>query len=59
MASKMTKSVSASINGTLYIQDDKVFIEVEELNSPILLNDYVRDFIDKNVIINISYKEEF
>lgn len=55
----MTKSVSASINGTLYIQDDKVFIEVEELNSPILLNDYVRDFIDKNVIINISYKEEF
>lgn len=58
MASKINKKYSADIKGVLDIEDDKLDIEVEDIENPINLAKFFADFKDKEVKISITYGEE-
>lgn len=59
MASNIKKNYSASIKGIVGIDDNKIVVEVEDSAEPIVLADFIDDFLDKpNVKITISYGEE-
>lgn len=58
MASKINKKYSADIKGVLDIEDDKLDIEVEDIENPINLAKFFADFKNKEVKISITYGEE-
>lgn len=59
MASKINKKYSANIKGIISITDGKIFVEVEDMESPIDLSEFASDFADKeDVKISFSYDEE-
>lgn len=58
MASKINKKYSADIKGILDIENDKLEIEVEDIENPINLAKFFADFKGKEVKISITYGEE-
>ena len=58
MASKMNKSYRAEITGILSIENETISILVEDVETPISLCDFIKDFSDKEVKISIGYKED-
>ena len=59
MSSKINKKYSADIKGIISIDDGIITVQVEDVDEPIVLADFIKDFIDKeDTKIAISYGEE-
>mgnify|MGYP003413085038 CR=1 len=58
MASKINKKYSADVKGVLNIEDGIITVQVEDVDEPIVLADFIKDFTDKEIKIVISYGEE-
>jgi len=58
MASKIKKGFTAEVAGILDINNDGIFIEVEDVDNPINLAEFIKDFAAKDIKISIGYKEE-
>ena len=59
MASKINKTFAGSITGILDINEDGIFVEVEDIESPVSLADFFADFNNKDVTVKIGNKIEF
>lgn len=59
MASKMNRKYSADVKGIVSVDDGIITVEVEDTDEPVLLADFIKDFVGKpDVKIAISYGEE-
>lgn len=59
MASKINRKYSADIKGIINADDGIITVEVEDVDEPIALADFIKDFIGKpDVKVTISYGEE-
>lgn len=58
MASKINKKYSADIKGVLSITDGIITIQVEDMDEPVVLADFIKDFAEKEIKIVVSYGEE-
>ncbi len=59
MASKINRKFSCDIRGTISTDDGIITIEVEDVDEPIVLADFIKDFVGKSdVKISVSYGEE-
>lgn len=58
MASKVNRKYSADVKGILSVEDGIISIQVEDMDEPIVLADFIKDFVDKEVKIVTSYGDE-
>lgn len=59
MASKINRKYSADIKGIISVDDGIITVEVEDMDEPIVLADFIKDFVGKpDVKVTISYGEE-
>ena len=59
MASKINRKYSCDIRGIISTDDGIITVEVEDVEKPIVLADFIKDFIGKeDVKITVSYGEE-
>ncbi|MEG0580240.1 MAG: hypothetical protein RR490_10030 [Niameybacter sp.] len=58
MASKINRKYGADVKGILSIEDGIITVEVEDVDTPVTLSDFFKDFSDKEVKITIAYGEE-
>ena len=59
MASKINKKYACDIKGIISVDDGIITVEVEDVEEPIVLADFIKDFISKeDVKITVSYGEE-
>lgn len=58
LASKINRKYSADVKGILNIDDGIVTIQVEDVDEPIVLADFIKDFANKEVKIVTSYGDE-
>ena len=59
MASKINRKFSCDIRGTISTDDGIITIEVEDVDEPVVLADFIKDFVGKSdVKISVSYGEE-
>lgn len=58
MASKVSKRSAASIRGVLFIEDGKIFVEVEDFNKPFDLSVFLEGFDGLEVNLSVTHKEE-
>ena len=58
MASKVSRRSSANIKGILLIDDGKLFVEVEDIEKPFDLADFLKDFDGLEVALSVAHKEE-
>ena len=59
MASKINRKYSADIKGIINADDGIITVEVEDMDEPIVLADFIKDFVGKpDVKVTISYGEE-
>ena len=57
MASKVSKRSSASIKGFLLIEGEQLYVEVEDIEKPFNLAEFLKDFDGVEVAISVSHKE--
>lgn len=55
---KVSKKKTFTAKGIINVEGDKITIEVEDVESPIVLSEYVSDFDGKEVSINFSQIED-
>ncbi|WP_294379459.1 hypothetical protein [uncultured Clostridium sp.] len=59
MASKINKKYSCDVKGLISADDGIITIEVEDVDEPVVLADFIKDFVGKpDVKISVSYGEE-
>lgn len=59
MASKINKKYACDIKGIISVDDGIITVEVEDVDTPVVLADFIKDFIGKeDVKITVSYGEE-
>lgn len=59
MASKINRKFSSDIRGTISTDDGIITVEVEDVDEPIVLADFIKDFVGKSdVKISVAYGEE-
>lgn len=59
MASKINKKYSCDVKGLISADDGIIAIEVEDVDEPVVLADFIKDFVGKpDVKISVSYGEE-
>ena len=59
MASKLNRKYSCDIRGIISVDDGIITVEVEDVDEPVILADFIKDFVDKpDVKISVSYGEE-
>lgn len=59
MASKLNRKYSCNIKGIVSSDNGVISVEVEDVEDPIVLADFIADFIGKpDVKITVSYGEE-
>lgn len=59
MASKINKKYSCDIKGIISTDDGIITVEVEDVDTPVVLADFIKDFVGKpDVKISIAYGEE-
>ena len=59
MASKLNRKYSCDIKGMVSVDDGIITVEVEDVDEPVILADFIKDFVDKpDVKISVSYGEE-
>ena len=58
MASKINRKYSCDIKGIISTDDGIITVEVEDVEKPIVLADFIKDFVGKpDVKIAVSYGE--
>lgn len=58
-ASKVNRKYSCDVKGLISTDDGIITIEVEDMEEPVVLADFIKDFVGKpNVKISVSYGEE-
>ena len=59
MASKINKKYACDIKGIISVDDGIITVEVEDVEEPIVLADFIKDFVGKpDVKISVAYGEE-
>lgn len=59
MASKINRKYSCDIKGIVSIDDGIITVEVEDVDTPVVLADFIKDFVGKpDVKISVAYGEE-
>ena len=59
MASKINRKYSCDIKGIIDTEDGIITVEVEDVAEPVVLADFIKDFVGKpDVKISVSYGEE-
>lgn len=59
MVSKLNRKYSCDIRGNISVDDGIITVEVEDVDEPVILADFIKDFVDKpDVKISVSYGEE-
>ena len=59
MASKINRKFSCDIKGIISIDVGIITVEVEDVDEPIVLADFIKDFVGKSdVKISVAYGEE-
>ena len=59
MASKINRKYSCDVKGIINVEDGIITVEVEDVDEPIVLADFINDFVGKpNVKISVGYGEE-
>lgn len=58
MASKVSKRSSASIKGILLIDGGQLCVEVEDIEKPFNLAEFLKDFDGIEVTLSVTHKEE-
>ena len=59
MASKINRKYSCDVKGIINVEDGIITVEVEDVDEPIILADFINDFVGKpNVKISVGYGEE-
>ena len=59
MASKINRKYSCDIKGIISTYDGIITVEVEDVEKPIVLADFIKDFVGKSdVKISVAYGEE-
>ena len=59
MASKINRKYSCDIKGIISTDDGIITVEVEDVEKPIVLADFIKDFVGKpDVKISVAYGEE-
>jgi len=56
--SKLIKKFGADITGVLNIDDGIITIQVEDVDKPVVLADFIKEFTEKEIKISVSYGEE-
>lgn len=59
MASKYYKSTKLSMTGVLEMNDGELTIDIEGIDSPVLISSALADFVGGEITLNISEKDEF
>ena len=58
MASKINRKYSCDIKGIISTDDGIITVEVEDVEKPIVLADFIKDFVGKpDVKISVAYGE--
>ena len=58
MASKINKKYACDIKGIISVDDGIITVEVEDVEKPIVLADFIKDFVCKpDVKISVAYGE--
>lgn len=58
MASKINRKYSCDIRGIISTDDGIITVEVEDVDTPVILADFIKDFVGKpDVKIAVSYGE--
>ena len=58
MASKINKTFTGTVTGVLDICEDGMYVEVEDVETPVSLADFFAEFNGKEVTIKIGNKVE-
>jgi hypothetical protein len=59
MASKINRKYGCDIKGIIDTEDGIITVEVEDVAEPVILADFIKDFVGKpDVKISVSYGEE-
>ena len=59
MSSKINRKYSCDVKGLISTDDGIITIEVEDMEEPVVLADFIKDFVGKpDVKISVSYGEE-
>ena len=59
MASKINRKYSCDIKGIISTDDGIITVEVEDVAEPVVLADFIKDFVGKSdVRISVAYGEE-
>lgn len=59
MASKINRKYSCDIKGIISTDDGIITVEVEDVAEPVVLADFIKDFVGKSdVKISVAYGEE-
>lgn len=58
MASKINKKYSADVKGILNIDDGIITVQVEDVDEPVILADFIKEFKEKEIKIAVTYGEE-
>ena len=59
MASKINRKYSCDIKGIVSADDGIITVEVEDVDTPVVLADFIKDFVGKpDVKISVAYGEE-
>ena len=59
MASKINRKFSCDIKSIISTDDGIITVEVEDVDEPIVLADFIKDFVGKSdVKISVAYGEE-
>ena len=59
MASKINRKYSCDIKGIISTDDGIITVEVEDVAEPVILADFIKDFVSKpDVKISVAYGEE-
>ena len=57
MVNKISKSYKAEISGVLNIEDGIIVVMVEDVETPVILSEFIEEFNDKDVKISVGYKK--
>ena len=58
MASKINRKYSCDIKGIISVDDCIITVEVEDVDAPVVLADFIKDFVGKpDVKISVAYGE--
>ena len=58
MASKVSKRSSASIKGFLLIEGGQLYVEVEDIEKPFNLAEFLKDFDGVEMMLSVTHKKE-